>query len=228
MATEIFNDTFTEASDTALADHTPGPTGTAWAEISNNSGETIDVIAASDVVKASGDAAGKVTFHTCTPVPSVADYDVECTITVNAGGDDLKGISARHDNLGQFSGTYYFATVVGNAQVLGKNVAGTKSQLGTSSTTFANGDKIKLEVRTDNQEYFADTGAGFVSLINKQNDDSDDGLDEIGRAGYGMGASFDDATADVHSANEMDDFIVTEQGGAPPSINLVMAPYTPT
>lgn len=202
--TVIFQDAFTEAStDTVLASHTPTPTGTAWANEEQTGTPEIEAVAASDTATPNASSNSNRTLYSCTPAPSVDNYDVEVTFPVLAVGADSAAFL-----LGRFTDTsnyYGCLTYIGSAAAdkkLYKNVAGTVTEIASGDNGLTASDVIRFEVRTGTQELFQNDS----SIISG----SDTALTSIGKAGLGVGNAFV-STDDINTLWEFDGFTVTEQ-----------------
>jgi len=211
MAVE-FQDTFTEASDTDLASHTPD-TGTGWTVDENTTGGVPRVIAAEDICQLTIDTNSARVIVTADDTPSSADYDVEVVADDPAFDDNEFGIMARSTGGALATTEYYFfqwAVVPTTDVVLGKIINGTRTSLATADTDdIATGNTYKLEVRTDSQEAFIDSGGGYSSVASATNDDSADGLAGAGKGGMGWGNAFLAAGADARIRWDIDDFKIT-------------------
>ena len=218
--TVIFNDQFTRAADAAITAHTPTPTGTNWTQVYLSGTAVINVIAAVDRARGGAGAASTDGHYlSAYPAPSVAEYDVEMTLSlvnVNANPRGAGMFARRTDN-----DNLYFVQFVPNDATpdqikLVKRVAGVNTILGTSASNLTNGDVIKFEVR-DATKNVSQNGIVVISS-------ADNALTSAGTAGMGIGdfpAGPDLVRQD--SGWEFDNFNVTEitSGGGSPTENLM-------
>lgn len=207
MATKA-QDTFTEASDTALGSHTPD-TGTGWTVTSDDGSDGITVVAADDNIR--NDVTMASNRYTLGKEDTdIGDDDMDVSITYAVASTDSfiqrSGACGRildKDNM------YYGGqrtTTAGqpakkNRTTLEKIVSNAFTELGSDNTDVVNGDTIKLEIRTAAKKLYQNgterisstddvlTGNNFAGVFFERNS-------------FGAGVRFDD--------------FLSEDTGAPP------------
>ncbi len=173
----IFQDTFTESSDTILGSHTPD-TGTSWTNIFQKLGsETLKVNSTDDTcVRETGSTSGGV-LYTADVTYSTADYEVYATIESVETTDDYHLILARV----QDSNNMYAVEFHEDRFRILKCVSGSWSILDNADAAniLVNGDVVKLKVE----------GTSIKAYINdvEKADATDSDITSAGKAGYGMG-----------------------------------------
>lgn len=181
--TLIFQDAFTEASDTELSAHTP-TLGTSWTRQFSSGAAAVQmfVIGASDRVEhnpARG-AEPTVDYVYVSDAPASANYRVKATLTVAPASDDAVWVVARSADQSNY---YAAGGIQGNRRLI-LNLANTITVLGTDSGSLANGDILEL-ICTDSEKTFKING---VQVFTSANND----LTGIGRPGIGAGNLDDD------------------------------------
>ena len=179
--TTIFDDTFTESSDTDLVSHT-SDSGHTWTEISSNASTKARVFAATDVCSPSANVNDSNIGYTADVTPSTAEYDVyvELAGLPTDTGTRTAGITGRVTD----SSNYYFICLLSNAHAtnstrLFKKVAGSNTQLGSIDLTLAASDVIKLEIKDATKKVFQNGGEQLSS--------GDNALTSVGKGGLGFG-----------------------------------------
>lgn len=200
----IFNDTFTEASDTTLASHTPD-TGTSWTKLWNDGGlPTLTVIGSTDRCKGTGQNNSGVMYTANGTYPS-ADYDAAFTLVASVAFSTRPFFVfvRMQDQENMYA---VRLTNVASGGQLYKKVSGTWSTLGSAFTCPAAGSVCKLEIIGTALKFY-DDGAEVASAT-----DSD--ISAAGKAGLGLGggAELTDSTDDANSGWEIDSFTVTDLG----------------
>ncbi len=210
-------DTFTEASDTNLTDHTPD-TGTGWTTDVSDEAE-LKIIAADDELELDEAMGGGEGAREDTDIGD-DDMDVSATLRTTLSGTDNRVImvSGRIPS-GTFDGqnAYLVDGKTSGADVyrLNKRVAGSVTALGTYGTIPTSGEVIKLEIRTAAKKVYIDATERISS--------TDDSLTGNNFAGFVTRGS-----PDITSHWRLDDFLSEDVAAAVSAISLVMAPYTPT
>ena len=227
----IIDDKFTVGSDVDLDAHTPTDAGTGWTEIENSGSATIiaRVLATEDFLALNSSELEDRKLYTAQGTYPGAEYDIEIDLLADSTSGRPFWLLGRVTDVDN----YYGALVDDNAGTdtyIVKNVAGTVTDIDSADTDFNTGTwadtKIKFEIRDAAKKLFGDDlgGGGYTELLSS----ADNVLTSTGEAGVAWGNIrnfFDDAM----SHWEVDNFLVTAApaGGPPPTINLVMAPYTP-
>ena len=143
----VIQDTFTEASDTALASHTPD-TGTSWSEALNSSAGYVQVNAANDYAESTVSENSCAIIMVANPAPGVADADVEVTLpgveTVSGTKDFY--IIGRYQDTSNFYAIRLLPTTESNYAELLKVVSGSYTSLDTAEPGLAADDVWKLEM----------------------------------------------------------------------------------
>lgn len=161
-------DSFTEASDTNLENHT-GETGASWTKAPSET-DTLVVDSGSNILTGSG-------LYYASGTPAGAEYDVEATIFTGATGVRGTEIYARGSDSAE---TYYRARHAGHDDEfqLDKCVNGTLTSLGTWTLVADNSEHtLKLEVRDATKKVYVD---GVERISSTDNDITDAGLVGVG------------------------------------------------
>ena len=217
--TVVFNDTFTEVSDTTLASHTPD-TGTSWTDRSNGT-PLLEVSAATDVCSPDASQNGKNTSYEAIYTVGTADYDVEVDITVEGpGNDDAAGVLARFTDSANLWAIRVFADKAGNDAYIGKKVTSTRTIVSSTDTDndWTTG-RLKFQLRGSILTFLFDDAE--ISEI-----DDADHENAIEPGGLYCGNILNN-TNDINTLWAFDNFTITEPDVGV-AIHLVMAPYIPT
>ncbi|KKW18517.1 MAG: hypothetical protein UY61_C0081G0003, partial [Candidatus Adlerbacteria bacterium GW2011_GWC1_50_9] len=195
--TVVFQDGFTEASDTTLASHVPDTVGTSWTLLIQNTGVTMRA-QATDKVDATATVANAGALYTADGTYPSADYEVKITVDVADSGDDVAILAARV----QDASNMYLVTLSTTAANIDlyKEVAGVWTVLGTSNVVIAVGDTIKLRVAGSNITVYRDDTL-LIAV-------TDTDITAAGKAGLGIGYVAL-STDDADTTWDMDDFTVT-------------------
>lgn len=204
----IFSDTFTEASNTTLASHTPD-TGTSWTQLISN-GTDLVISGANDRLDAAATSGGLSdgAFYTADVTYPSADYSAEVTMVTGDTGDDTNTLGVR---VLDANNAYYvifneaFATLF-------KKVGGTITELDDALTVPVNGEVVKLEALGTSIKVYADD----VEILSA----TDSSLTAAGKAGVGMGDNFDTSRGEDMSDQSLDTFVVRDRGIYP-----IVEPY---
>ena len=218
-----FYDTFTEASDTNLASHTPD-TGTGWTVPYDPNTTVPKVNSTADVCEITTSNNGTGCLALATATLSGDEYDVESDVTTDAPADDRWGLVGRatdEDNL-------YAAGGSNNAgSFLYKRVSGVETELARNTGTaydIDSGFTYKLEIRDAAKKWFG-KGSEWLSS-------SDNAITATGSGGYFWGNVVGIAFADVVTTWQLDEFTITTPSGdvsATPSTGAVtVSGETPT
>lgn len=163
---QFANDTFTEASNTALASHTPED-GTSWVQHTVSS-ETITVIASGDY--AQGSSLTSTSWYYISDDPGGAEYDVQADVqweeVINGGFQGVAGRGSTTD------ATYYAAwrTTFDSRWDLVVSQAGSVTVLGSYSASDGAEDTyytLKLEIRNAAKKLYT---SGVERLSSSNND----------------------------------------------------------
>lgn len=201
----IFQDTFTEASDTALTSHVPD-IGTGWVQVLLTGTFVLQVIAATDDLSTSGSGGSNGQLVKIDPAPSVAEYDIEYTLnTVDAGaaGRSWGAVAKISDG----SATDYYRTKhlpTGHASPdceIMEMAGGTKTSLGTVDTGLTVGDVFIFEIRNNSQRLLKN-GTPILTA-------SDTTLSAAGDIGWAVGQVKTGDTGNIHVNWRWDAFTVT-------------------
>lgn len=209
--TVIFQDTFTEASNTNLVSHDPdigGGVG-AWAEAEDTCTLTPAVSGTSDNVRASLASGGTdckvMVIATPTSGPATADYTVAQSVTIGSGTGVTTCAVIRYTD----TSNYYLGCTQSAASnpdaFLYKKVSGTWTQLTTANCGAANGTVMTLSAVGTTISY---TGAACNLSV------TDSDLASAGLPGICWGDCAGVGTWDVSVNSTNDDFTVTELGGS--------------
>lgn len=204
----VFEDQFSESSDTELSLHTPD-VGTGWqgppmdSVISNNHipGATLKADAGSGALQdlsSCGNNSGS--FYKTIDVFSTPDYLIQATFDNTGGTDDFGIIGARV----QASGDMYLFQWDTNRGQLFLRYNGAWLQLGQDTAAVANGEEVRLKVYGNRISVSKFNGSVITLLINEV----DNNLSAAGSAGVGLGAVVT-YNADC-DPQRLDDFIVTK------------------
>jgi hypothetical protein len=143
---QFLNDTFTEASNTALTSHT-SDSGHSW------SAQTDTMTVLGGVGYVGGGSAITTAFQISSATPGAAEYDVTivCQHTANAGNEGSLGRRTA-------SNTYYTTYCASGTVQLDKVVSGVSTNLGSWAGGLANGVDYtsKLEIRDAAKKVFID------------------------------------------------------------------------
>lgn len=209
----LFQDTFTEAADTALTSHTPSPTGTSWVQIAITGASFIEVKEATDAIANDVADIGGGEFCKSQPDPSGVDYDVEMqVITTDTGTANRRvRIHGRIVDVSNYYAVRFLPTGhASNDTQLIKNVAGTVTELATVDTGLTANDTLKLEIRDAAKKVYKN-GAEILTS-------SDNALTAAGSAGVSCGqVSAADSGNAIAATWRWDNYVVTEAvapGGA--------------
>lgn len=192
----VFQDNFTETSDTALGSHTPSPTGTSWTQLEKSGSPDLRVSGANDRVEATVGGNSQRVSYTADATYGSADYDVEITVAAKptAGADDPAVILARIADSSNFYGLQFYHSAASPRFRLFKKVAGSFTALATeSTTTLAAGNKLKLELRGTAIKGYIDQGSGYTQILSA----TDSSLTAAGKAGLGLGNLYNTSPGDV-------------------------------
>lgn len=200
----IVEDAFTVGSvNVNLVDHIPN-IGTGWTEEVSCVGSVGQVLAFTNVLRASANVGNEDLGYSAQPNPTMADVDVEIkmkNLLSNTSAYSF-GIFARWIN----SNNYYGVQLLPNNHAIDslrlfKRVGGAFTQLGTIDLTIAVNDVLKLEMRGSVLKV-------YVNGVEKLST-SDSALNAAGKAGVMWGKLTINGS---HVANvwQVDDFRVTE------------------
>lgn len=198
----IFNDTFTEASDTKLDAHTPD-TGTGWTLVEQSDpNHDMKVNASTDTVVRDGGGLSDFALYSADATYPSADYEVTVNQVVGDTSDDPCILAVRiQDSNNMYAVKWNEDASSGQ---LYKRVAGTWSTLGTTFNGPANGSICKLKI-VGTTLSFEDDGVELKSV-------TDSAHSAAGKAGLGEGALI--VSGEDMSAQEFDDFTVNDLGAA--------------
>ncbi len=172
-ATTIFSDTFTEATDTDLDEHTPD-TGTGWTQLISNNGASLEILGANDY--ATPDANGnRGTLYTADTTYASPDYEVSVS-TNNIGEWSYTTTLAVRI---QDANNMYALRYSNNYMTINKRVDGTWSTIATSGTKPSDSDDVSFSV-IGNTLTAEINGTPVVTV-----DDTD--ITAAGKAGLGFG-----------------------------------------
>lgn len=214
MATQVFLDTFDEASDVELSVHTPD-VGTGWTQVEGTT--TLRTESVGDFMRASGGSASDRTLYVAGPSPvlSGADYDVVWTVLQPAAPDDPAFAIARYVDVNN----YYTAGNDGARYAIVKRVGGVATVLAETAGQPVANDVLTFELR----------GTALRLLLNSVAilTVTDGDLTATGAPGFGMGNAWDVASDDIASAWQIDNYEVIDQSGAAfdPSADPVWTPH---
>lgn len=200
----VFDDTFTETSDTTLASHTPD-TGTGWTK-ENGSAATLEIVAASDIVHADSDRTNTQEIYTAQHSGTNAEYDVEVDIAQEGTGNSHPvGVVARFTDTSNLYSLTWFNRAPGDF-VMHKIVGGTPTSLAAADTDNTwTAERIKFEIRDGTKKAFFGATEELSS--------TDNALTSQGEGGLEL-AYIGDTNTDIDEAWHFDNFTITEPDGA--------------
>jgi hypothetical protein len=204
-STLIFEDTFTEASNTTLASHTPD-LGTSWTRLINNSSD-MAINASTDRLDATL-ATGSLNdgaFYTADVTYPTADYSAEVLMVNGSTSDDTNTLGVRvvdADNA-------YYVIFNESFATLFKKVSGTITELNDAVTVPVDGEVVNLEAIGSSIKVYADD----VVILSA----TDSSLTSAGKAGVGIADCFDSRGEDV-SDQVLDNFKVYSFAPATPKV----------
>lgn len=211
MANTIFQDHFTEASDTALASHAPD-VGTGWSIVWQTGGTSkITVIGSTDRAKADATVANSGVVYSADATYGTADYEASCVVAAGFTGSNRGYLIVRmQDQENMYA--LRFSTGA-SATRLYKKVSGTWTALGSFQADPAVGDTIKIRISGTTLTFY------YNGTLKDTQTVSD--ISAAGKAGFGMGggAELAASTDDILSTSAIDDFLVQDlvTGPAAPS-----------
>jgi len=201
----IVNDTFTEASDTNLAIHTPD-TGDGWTEVENTGTGRSRVFEATDETHPSVDSINSRQIYTAQPDASTAEVDVIAKyISQGATSGSSSGIFARWADT---SNSYFIAikdTSLNPDDFIVKEVADVITDLTSGNNGDGAGTVFKFEVRDATKKLFA----GGTERLST----TDNALTAAGNSGIWHG-NWRVANGDTRALEVWDDFSVEEISAA--------------
>ena len=203
FAATYFNDTFTEAANTALESHTPD-TGTSWTKAITTGTCGLRVNATNDTAEEDTTCSlSEGVVYTADATYSDADYFAQVTISTAAeSGDDPYYLILRYQDTNNM-----YATRFNNGNLaIYKKVSGTWTALTTNDTgfTLAVSDVVKFRADGSYLQVFKN---GTLS------DEAYDGdITSAGKAGYGIG-SIGAVSGDDGDAQEVDSFSAQDTDG---------------
>ena len=210
----VFEDTFTEASDTVLESHTPD-TGTGWTKL-DTIGMTVD--AAGDFVNADSDSGGVSSAYTADYTVGDADYDVEWDfLSEGTGGDDSAGVIARRTD-----DVNHWTIMIRNVQAVDafliKRVASTRTTVASADTDNVwTAETLKYELRGSTHKlFFGATEELSATDTAFENDLTGGGL---------YTGDYADAGDDTDVLWHFDNFKITEVAAGGDGIPLAMHHY---
>lgn len=198
----IFNDTFTTGTTSELTGHTPD-TGTSWTRLEQvNTTSVIDCNATVDQARPNSGGTDARVIYLAVPAPSIATYDVQLTCaTYSTTASNAQFLVARcTDASNYYSAGTYPAANSPNVKIF-KTVAGVVTELASGTTTLADGDVLKLQIRTNSQKLFVN-GVEVLAA-------TDTALTSAGSAGFGCGNAWV-STNDFAATWRWDNFSVDE------------------
>ncbi len=141
--TLVFNDTFTETSDTNLTSHTPD-TGTGWTALTNSIATNARVNGANDLLEQPFYAGTGFSFYVISVGASQDDAQAS-ELTINNGGKTQIGVRLQDGSTGVDGYVAELDTGNGNVRLyrLDESV---ETELAASFQSAANGDTLKLEI----------------------------------------------------------------------------------
>lgn len=208
----FFSDTFTEASDTDLASHTP-TLGTSWTQVINV-GTNLAILASSDTlsaVAADGGLSDGALYTADVTYPS-ADYEAQVTVVTADTGDDKCVLAVRVQDANNMYAVQFNGTNSGTGtdrNIMYKRVAGTWTAVGSSFAAVADGSVVKLQIIGTALKFF-DDGVEVASATVSDHS-------AAGKAGIGMGAVI--VSGCDMDTQAMDSFSVTDLGTVTPTIS---------
>ncbi|MGE0267765.1 MAG: LamG-like jellyroll fold domain-containing protein [Candidatus Omnitrophota bacterium] len=197
-AAVIFDDRFTQASDTTLDSHTPTNAGASWSVLIQNGAATMRATAATDdcQVNTGGDDDGVLYQANVTGGYQTADYEASVVSVDGNSGDDWNWIAVRVQDANNM---YVFRFNESSGQLF-KRTAGTYTALGAATAGIVDGSVVVLRVIGDTLTVL-DDGATIRTL-------TDTDHTTAGTAGLGMG-NIDETATDNMNAQILDTFSVT-------------------
>lgn len=216
----FFSDTFTEASNTSLASHTPN-TGTSWTLLWNTTPRVLQVESVADQVRGDGNGGNQGIIYTADATYPSANYEVEFTLVATITSIVPVYVFVRI----QDQENMYAVRLVPSTGTcrLYKKVSGTWTALGSLFDAPANGSVCKLSINGTALKFY-DDGVEVASAT-----DSD--ISAAGKAGLGMGGGTElvTSTDDISATNFLDNFSVTDLGsGGTTYTQSVSGSITPT
>lgn len=193
------SDSFTDTDNTTLQSHT-GETGATWTEHANESGNDAKIISN----QCKHDSSAGVAYY-ASGTPASAEYDVQATCGAASTATYGPGIFGR---LSTSALTGYLAWSTQTTTTLYKVSAGSYTDIGNTSYSWAASDVVKLQIRDAAKKIFVN-GVEKVSS-------TDNTITAAGKAGlrfYGNGGI-------------LDDFSATDAGGGDVTIALTGAGIT--
>lgn len=210
----FFDDTFTEASNTTLASHTPN-TGTSWTLVIGTGPRTLQVESTADQVRSDGNGGNQGVIYSADATYPSANYEVQFTLVATISSIIPVYFFARlQDQENMYAVRLLPST--GTCQLY-KKVSGTWTALGSLFDAPANGSVCVLGINGTSL-YFKDDGVQVASAT-----DSD--ISAAGKAGVGEGggAELVVSTDDMGATNFLDNFSVTDLGtGVAPKTLLTL------
>lgn len=201
----IVEDNFTELSDTDLASHTPSPTGTGWTEeVNDTTASDFVVFEATDLLGIDVTQGSRQIIMTAQPDPTNNEYDVEVDLTIidATGSDDPSILIGRLTASNTMYGGFSVNTGVGtDTHKLFKIIAGSVTELASTTSNMSDGDVMKLEIRDATKKLFKQ-GSELISS-------ADNVITLAGKAGIAVGDVFVPGH-DVSLEWRWDNFKVTE------------------
>lgn len=211
MATTIFQDTFTEAADTALTSHTPD-VGTGWSLVwQTASTSKITVIASTDRARTDATVANSGVIYSADATYGTADYEASMVVAAGFGGTNKVYLIVRmQDQENMYA--LRIGTGASNTRMY-KKVAGTWTAIGAFQADPAIGDTVKIQVSGSTLKFW------YNATLKDTQTDSD--ITAAGKAGIAMGggAELAASTDDLLNTGAVDDFLVQD---------LVSGPIAPT
>jgi hypothetical protein len=193
----VFSDAFTEASTTLLNLHTPN-VGTNWSLALSTGGATYSVFN-NGTVRPTTTLSNVGCLYLANNVAPAAAVDVSITASAVVTGANVVGLVFRYVD----SNNYYLLTLSNTTAncILYKKVAGTWTNLGTTSTGMAVGTVWRVRAVGTNIVVYA--GSTIVKIT------SDSGITAAGLCGLSAGTIGQNATDDVSNTWQLDNFSVT-------------------
>lgn len=227
-ATTVFNDAFTEAVTTALASHTPTPTGTSWTEVEDTNGTIVLSAHNADYMTATTGVTSSRIVYTAQPSTALgsADYDVQMTVLQTVTGqsdDDTLFIGCRYASTTSYYGLGIDGNTTAQAYLFERTGTGTSTTIISNSgsktnITLAANDVFKITCRGDTIRGYQNGVELFCAV--------DASITAAGEALLGMGVTTT-ATADVNTLWRGDDYIVSDATGDGGDDNCVTASFVP-
>ena len=151
--TVIFNDTFTESSDTNLDSHTPD-TGAGWTLAYNTTIRTSQVKGGQGHLRMSGDDSSDGIFYLCDTLPTTQDYEVKVDWSRQDNSNDTLSIIIKYKDANNFlalqwSGSYDYCrlTKIQGGALSDIDPNGTNPFRYGAPTTTTDGDTGSLKLR---------------------------------------------------------------------------------